>query len=46
MMVINRSLGGSSVNYGELPLQKRIQIDQKITAKKDNQLYKKLQRNF
>ena len=33
MMVIKRSLG-PSVKYGELPLQKRIQIDQKITAKK------------
>ena len=33
MMVINRSLGGS-VKYNELPLQKRIQIDQKIVARK------------
>ena len=32
-MVIKRSLG-PCVKYGELPLQKRIQIDQKITAKK------------
>ena len=31
MMVINRSMGGS-VKYNELPLQKRIQIDQKIVA--------------
>ena len=33
MMVINRSMGGS-VKYNELPLQKRIQIDQKIVARK------------
>ena len=33
MMVINRSMGGS-VMYNELPLQKRIQIDQKIVARK------------
>ena len=33
MMVINRSLGGS-VKYNELPIQKRIQIDQKIVARK------------
>ena len=32
MMVIKRQLG--DVNYNELPIQKRIQIDQKITAKK------------
>ena len=32
-MVIKRSLG-PDVNYKELPMQKRIQIDQKITAKK------------
>ena len=33
MMVINRSMGGS-VKNNELPLQKRIQIDQKIVARK------------
>ena len=33
MMVIKRSLG-PDVNYKELPIQKRIQIDQKIVAKK------------
>ena len=33
MMVIKRSLG-PSVNYKELPIQKRIQIDQQIVAKK------------
>ena len=33
MMVIKRSLG-PSVNYKELPIQKRIQIDQTIVAKK------------
>ena len=33
MMVIKRSLG-PDVNYKELPMQKRIQIDQKIVAKK------------
>ena len=32
-MVIKRSLG-PSVNYKELPIQKRIQIDQNIVAKK------------
>ena len=32
MAVIKRSMG--NVDYKELPLQKRIQIDQKITAKK------------
>ena len=32
MMVIKRQLG--DINYNELPIQKRIQIDQKITAKK------------
>ena len=32
-MVIKRSLG-PSVNYKELPIQKRIQIDQTIVAKK------------
>ena len=32
MMVIKRQLG--EVKYNELPIQKRIQIDQKITAKK------------
>ena len=32
-MVIKRSLG-PKVNYKELPMQKRIQIDQKIVAKK------------
>ena len=32
MMVIKRQLG--DVNYNELPIQKRIQIDQNITAKK------------
>ena len=32
MMVIKRQLG--DINYKELPIQKRIQIDQKITAKK------------
>ena len=33
MMVIKRSLG-PAVNYKELPIQKRIQIDQNIVAKK------------
>ena len=33
MMVIKRSLG-KNVKYNELPLQKRIQIDQKIVARK------------
>ena len=33
MMVIKRSLG-PDVNYKELPIQKRIQIDQKVVAKK------------
>ena len=33
MMVIKRSLG-PDINYKELPMQKRIQIDQKIVAKK------------
>ena len=33
MAVIKRSLG-PGVNYKELPIQKRIQIDQKIVAKK------------
>ena len=33
MMVIKRTLG-PDVNYKELPMQKRIQIDQKIVAKK------------
>ena len=33
MMVIKRSLG-PDVNYKELPMQKRIQIDQKVVAKK------------
>ena len=33
MMVIKRSLG-PAVNYKELPIQKRIQIDQTIVAKK------------
>ena len=32
MAVINRSMG--NVDYKELPLQKRIQIDQKIVARK------------
>ena len=32
MVVIKRQLG--DINYNELPIQKRIQIDQKITAKK------------
>ena len=32
MAVIKRSMG--NVDYKELPLQKRIQIDQKIVAKK------------
>ena len=32
MMVIKRQLG--DIKYSELPIQKRIQIDQKITAKK------------
>ena len=32
MAVIQRSMG--NVDYKELPLQKRIQIDQKIVAKK------------
>ena len=33
MKVIKKQLG-PEVNYNELPIQKRIQIDQKITAKK------------
>ena len=33
MAVIKRQLG-PELNYNELPIQKRIQIDQKITAKK------------
>ena len=33
MLVIKRSLG-PAVNYKELPIQKRIQIDQQIVAKK------------
>ena len=33
MMVIKRTLG-PDINYKELPMQKRIQIDQKIVAKK------------
>ena len=33
MMVIKRTLG-PGINYKELPMQKRIQIDQKIVAKK------------
>ena len=33
MMVIKRSLG-PAINYKELPIQKRIQIDQRIVAKK------------
>ena len=33
MMVIKRSLG-PDINYKELPIQKRIQIDQKVVAKK------------
>ena len=32
MMVIKRSLG-PDINYKELPMQKRIQIDQKVVAK-------------
>lgn len=38
MMVIKRQLG--DINYNELPIQKRIQIDQKITAKKAKQIQK------
>ena len=38
MMVIKRSLG--DVDYKELPIQKRIQIDQKITAKKQKVIQK------
>ena len=33
MTVIKKQLG-PEVNYNELPIQKRIQIDQKIVAKK------------
>ena len=33
MTVIKKQLG-PEINYNELPIQKRIQIDQKITAKK------------
>ena len=33
MMVIKRTLG-PDINYKELPMQKRIQIDQKVVAKK------------
>ena len=33
MKIIKKQLG-PEVNYNELPIQKRIQIDQKITAKK------------
>ena len=38
MMVIKRQLG--DINYNELPIQKRIQIDQNITAKKAKQIQK------
>ena len=38
MMVIKKSLG--DVDYKELPIQKRIQIDQKITAKKQKVIQK------
>ena len=44
MAVIQRSMG--NVDYKELPLQKRIQIDQKIVAKKKEKLLIRLQRNF
>ena len=33
MKVIKKSLG-PDINYNELPINKRIQIDQKVTAKK------------
>ena len=33
MTVIKKQLG-PEINYNELPIQKRIQIDQKITVKK------------
>jgi len=39
MIVIKKQLG-PEVNYNELPLQKRIQIDQKIVAKKGKVLQK------
>ena len=38
MMVIKRSLG--NVKYSELPLQKRIKIDQTLVAKKRKVIYK------
>jgi len=38
MIVIKKQLG--DVNYNELPIQKRIQIDQKIVAKKGKVLQK------
>ena len=47
MIVIKKQLG--DVNYNELPIQKRIQIDQKVTAKKAKviqKITKKLLRNL
>ena len=47
MMVIKRQLG--DIKYSELPIQKRIQIDQNITAKKAKviqKITKKLLRNL
>ena len=43
MAVIKRSMG--NVDYKELPLQKEVQIDQKIVAKK-RKVIDRLQRNF
>ena len=48
MTVIKKQLG-PEVNYNELPIQKRIQIDQKVTAKKAKviqKITKKLLRNL
>ena len=39
MTVIKKQLG-PDINYNELPIQKRIQIDQKITAKKQKVIQK------
>ena len=47
MIVIKKQLG--DINYNELPIQKRIQIDQKVTAKKAKviqKITKKLLRNL
>ena len=44
MTVIKKQLG--EINYNELPIQKRIQIDQKITAKKAKVIQKMTKENF